>query len=350
MTCSRRSWLWGFALALTGVFAAAGPGQAQQQKPLDKVILRINFTPWGMHAPYFYGLAKGIYREEGIDLEIRPPSTGQQNEGFIASGREQFGVTNADAFTRAKGSGLPIVAIMAEQPDTPFAVASLKADNITQPSQLKGKKISWFHQNVKSLLLPLLKAGGLKVDDVEYVVIAPGTETQLLAARQTDVMWAQIHGQPLTMEMRGFPMNVMALKDYGVKFYGVLIYTNENLVKTNPDLVQRFVKATTRSIMAAMDNPDAAVAEVIKVSPDRDQKLETTKLKIIQNQFYKSPDFAERFGKMNDDRWQSTIDYLKEGGDLGQALKPSDMYTNKFVDGAKDTADLAQKIKSNTTQ
>ncbi len=350
MTCNRRSWLLGAALALTGVFAAVSPSLAQTQKPLDKVILRINFTPWGMHAPYFYGIAKGFYRDEGIDLEIRPPSAGQQNEGFIASGREQFGVTNADAFTRAKGSGLPIVAIMAEQPDTPFGVASHKSDNITQPSQLKGKKISWFHQNVKGLLLPLLKAGGLTINDIEFLTIAPGTETQMLAARQVDVMWAQIHGQPLTMEMRGFPTNMMALKDYGVKFYGVLIYTNENLIKTNPDLVQRFVRATARSISAAIDNPDAAVAEVIKVSPDRDQKLETTKLKIIHSQFYKSPDFAERFGKMNDDRWQSTIDYLKDAGDLGQPLKPSDMYTNQFIDGAKETSELAQKIKSTGTQ
>jgi NitT/TauT family transport system substrate-binding protein len=79
----------------------------QAQAALDKVVLRINFTPWGMHAQYFGGRAQGFYKEEGIDLEIRPPSAGQQNEVFIATGREQFGVTNADAFVKAKGSGLP---------------------------------------------------------------------------------------------------------------------------------------------------------------------------------------------------------------------------------------------------
>src|ERR1041385_1585061 len=62
----------------------------------DKVIMRINFTPWAMHAQYYGGVAQGIYKAEGIDLEIRPPSAGQQNEVFIGTGREQFGVANAD--------------------------------------------------------------------------------------------------------------------------------------------------------------------------------------------------------------------------------------------------------------
>jgi len=46
--------------------------------------MRINFTPWAMHAQYYGGVAQGIYKAEGIDLEIRPPSAGQQNEIFIA--------------------------------------------------------------------------------------------------------------------------------------------------------------------------------------------------------------------------------------------------------------------------
>jgi len=54
--------------------------------------MRINFTPWAMHAQYYGGVAQGIYKAEGIDLEIRPPSAGQQNEVFIGTGREQFGV------------------------------------------------------------------------------------------------------------------------------------------------------------------------------------------------------------------------------------------------------------------
>src|SRR6267154_3165312 len=76
----------------------------------DNVVMRINFTPWAMHAQYFGGIAQGIYKAEGIELEIRPPSAGQQNEVFIGMGREQFGVANADSFVKARASGVPVVA------------------------------------------------------------------------------------------------------------------------------------------------------------------------------------------------------------------------------------------------
>src|SRR3954454_20787626 len=86
--------------AALGVLALAAPAHAA-----DKVVLRINFTPWGMHAPVFGGKAQGFYEQEGIELDIRPPSAGQQNEVFIGTGREQFGLANADSFVKARASG-----------------------------------------------------------------------------------------------------------------------------------------------------------------------------------------------------------------------------------------------------
>src|ERR1700681_212014 len=119
----------GIVLGLAAVLVAANAAQAA-----DSVVMRINFTPWAMHAQYYAGVAQGIYKAEGIELEIRPPSAGQQNEVFIGTGREQFGVANADGFIRARASGVPVVAVMADEPDTPFSVITLKKDNYTQTS------------------------------------------------------------------------------------------------------------------------------------------------------------------------------------------------------------------------
>jgi NitT/TauT family transport system substrate-binding protein len=337
-----RSWI---ALASVG-FAAAlsciGVAQAA-----DKAVMRINFTPWGMHAQYYGGVAKGIYAAEGIDLEIRPPSAGQQNEVFIGTGREQFGVANADSFIKARASGIPVVAIMADEPDTPFSVITLKKDNYTDPKQLKGKKLSWFQTNVKGLLDPLLQKGGLGRNDLEYVNVARGAEVQMLAAGQVDAVFGYHFGQALTLDMRGFPTSVMPLKDYGVQFYGTVIYTSEQLLKSNPDLVKRFVRATLKSLAWTADNMEAAVAEVVKVSPDRDLKLETKKLEIIYG-LYNSPDFASRFGLMNDAKWQSSIDILADSGDLPKKPAAKEMYTNAIVESLDEAKTLADRVKKVT--
>jgi NitT/TauT family transport system substrate-binding protein len=242
---------------------------------------------------------------------------------------------------------VPVIAVMADEPDTPFSVITLKKDNLTDPKQLKGKKISWFQTNVKGLLEPLLIKGGFTRNDIEYVNVARGAEVQMLAAGQVDAVFGYHFGQALTLDMRGFPTNVMPLKDYGVSFYGTVIYTSEQLLKQNPDLVKRFVRATMKSLIWTASNKEAAVAEVVKVSPDRDLKLETRKLEIIYG-LYNSPDFAQRFGLMNDAKWQSSIDILADSGDLS-SKKPAakEMYTNAVVeslDEAKTLADIVKKV------
>lgn len=332
------------AAATGGIAMLLGAGSAEAA---DKVVMRINFTPWGMHSQYFGGKAQGIYAAEGIDLEIRPPSAGQQNEVFIGTGREQFGVANADSFIKARASGIPVVALMADQPDTPFSVITLQKSNITKPEQLKGKKLSWFQTNVRGLVEPLLAAGGLKQTDIEFVNVARGAEVQMLAAGQVDAVFGYHYGQALTLDMRGFPTSVMKLNDYGVQFYGTVIYTSEALLKSNPDLVKRFVRATLKSLIWTSSNMEAAVGEVIKVSPDRDLKLEAKKLEIIYG-LYNSPDYSERFGLMNDAKWQSSIDILASSGDLAKKPSAKEMYTNTIIESLDEAKELSQIVRKVT--
>jgi NitT/TauT family transport system substrate-binding protein len=341
MTQTGKSRTRRFLLALGGALALAGAGGAQAA---DKVIMRINFTPWGMHAQYFGGKAQGIYAQEGIDLEIRPPSSGQQNEVFIGSGREQFGVTNADAFVKARASGIPIVAIMADQPDNPFSVITLQKSGITGPEKMKGMKIAWFPANVVGLLDPVLKKGNLTRKDVELVNVARGAEVQMLAAGQVDGLFGYSFGQALTLEMRGFPVNVMPVREYGVKFYGTVIYTNEALLKSNPDLVKRFVRATMKSLIWTHGNIETAMKEIVAVSPDRDLKLESRKLRLIYD-LYRTPDYEQRFGLMNDAKWQSSIDILAESGDLPKKPSPKEMYTNSIVESLDEAKTLSTLVK-----
>jgi NitT/TauT family transport system substrate-binding protein len=330
-------------IALAAV-AAGGPLVAGQAFGADKVVMRINFTPWAMHAPYFGGRAQGFYEKEGIDLEIRPPSSGQQNEVFIATGREQFGVANVDSFVKARASGLPVVAVMADEPDNPFAIITLKKSGITGPDKMKGMKLAWFQTNVMGLVEPVLHKGGLTRKDIEFVMVARGAEVQMLAAGQVDGLFGYSFGQALTLEMRGFPVNVFPVRDYGVKFYGTVIYTNEALLKSNPDLVKRFVRATMKSLIWTHDNIAAAMKEIVAVSPDRDLKLESRKLELIYG-LYNSPDYSQRFGLMNDAKWQSSIDILAESGDLPKKPVAKDMYTNAFVESLDEAKTLAGLVK-----
>lgn len=326
------------AAALAAI--AAAPADAA-----DAVVMRLNFSPWGMHAPYFGGRGQGYYRDEGIELEMRAPSAGQQGELLVGTGREQFGITNADSFIKARASGVPIVAIMADEPDNPYSVITLKKSGIDAPDKLRGRKIAWFQALVEGLLDPVIGAGGLNRKDIQFVTVARGAEVQMLAAGQVDALFGYSFGQALTLEHRGFPVNVMPVRDYGAKVYGTLVYTSEALLKSNPDLAKRFLRASVKGFIYAHDHPEDAIREVLLAAPDREGPLETQKLRIIFG-LYDVEDYAQRFGTMTDAKWQSSIALFAGSGDLARTPAPSEMYTNAVIDQLPETQALAALVKN----
>ncbi len=334
-------------LRWAGLSAAMAMGllanaQAQDQ---ENAIMRINFAPWGMHAQYFAGVAQGIYKKEGINLTIRPPSAGQQNEVFIGSGREQFGVTNVDSFVKARASGLKIKAIMMDQPNSPVSVIALASSGIKEPSSIKGKRLGQFPSWADTLVEPYLRKGGLTQKDITIVSVTRGAEVQLLAAGEVDAILGYSFGQALTLEQRGFPVNTMPLTDYGLVSYGTVIYTSEKLIEENPGLVQRFVKATVNSLLWTKDRKRDAVAEVIKVSPDRDLDLETRKLEIIYG-LYGADDYAQTFGLMTEAKWNATIDFFASAGELKTRPKASEVFTNQFIESLPEAKALAKAVRN----
>jgi NitT/TauT family transport system substrate-binding protein len=99
-----------------------------------------------------------------------------------------------------------------------------------------------------------------------------------------------------------------------------------------------------KSLIWAHDNVELAMKEIVAVSPDRDLKLESRKLRLIYD-LYKSPDYAQRFGLMNDDKWQSSIDILAASGDLPKKPNAKDMYTNAIVESLDEAKTLANIVK-----
>jgi NitT/TauT family transport system substrate-binding protein len=92
------------------------------------------------------------------------------------------------------------------------------------------------------------------------------------------------------------------------------------------------------------DNIEQAMKEIVAVSPDRDLKLESRKLRMIYD-LYNTPDYAERFGLMTDAKWQSSIDILASGGDLPKKPTAQSMYTNAIINSIDEAKELAKLVK-----
>ena len=79
------------------------------------------------------------------------------------------------------------------------------------------------------------------------------------------VQQGYVTAEPLTIEKAaGFKPNVFLLADYGFSTYSNTVETRREIVETNPDLVQRFVDASTIGWYTYLYGDNAAANALIK--------------------------------------------------------------------------------------
>jgi len=123
--------------------------------------------------------------------------------------------------------------------------------------------------------------------------------------------------------------------DYGVAQPGYAIVAHQDTVKSNPDLVKRFVHATLLAVKAAKEDPDAAVASLINwnasMEEDKVKKQARQVLDVTLSILYSANNKDKRLGLNVDADWASALELLKKYNDLKTDKKASDFYTNDFV-------------------
>ena len=155
---SLKSIFIGAALTLVAGIVVTLPAQAA-----DKVVLMLNWYVYGEHAPFFYGLEKGYYKAEGIDLDIQEGRGSGITTQAVAAKSVTFGYVDVPTMMRAAVKGAPVTAIGVLLQKTPMSVMGFVDKNIRKPNDIKGKIVAMTPGGSNEQIWPLfLKKVGLK--------------------------------------------------------------------------------------------------------------------------------------------------------------------------------------------
>src|SRR5688500_12103855 len=77
-------------------------------KPAKKVTLTLNWVPYGEHAPFYYGLKKGFFKAEGIDLEIKPGNGSGNTITLVGQQKTDFGWADTPVLLRSITTGVKV--------------------------------------------------------------------------------------------------------------------------------------------------------------------------------------------------------------------------------------------------
>ncbi len=282
--------------------------------------------------------AQGYYDEAGLDVTTHRGGFDENGQYIdpitrVLNGEVQFGVKAAADILAARAEGKPVVAIASIYQRSPASIVSLGESNITQPADLKGKRVMVeFGTNLTALYLAFLASEGIERSDL-IEVVNEGHVVDPLLNGEVDAYLGFITNESLQVKRRAQgEVNDLFLSDYGVDTYVNAIFTTEDMIKNNPDLVEAFLRATLRGAEWAVANPDQA-AELV-VQRFGDQLPETVKElqeEAMQVSLPLLNPAGSKIGMMQAEVWEFTQQMLLDQGTLSEPVEVEKAYTMEFL-------------------
>ncbi len=250
------------ALALT-------PAHAQTAKPQEKVTLMLNWYLYSEHAPFFLGKERGFYAEEGIDLDIQEGRGSAVTAQAVAAKSATFGYIDITTMIKAAAKGAPLKSTGVLFQLSPMSVMGFADKNIKTPKDIIGKTVATTPGDSMSQMWPLfLKVNNIQADQVKIVSGDGQTKLNAVMNGQADLLLGYVMDQAIKLQdATGKPVYPIRFADSGINQISSGIIANKNLLTENPDLVKRFMRASTRAAEAAEKSPEAAVDAMLKANP-----------------------------------------------------------------------------------
>jgi NitT/TauT family transport system substrate-binding protein len=245
--------------------SAAAPALAQGK---DKVVLMLNWYTYSEHAPFYYGKDKGFYDAEGIDLEIQEGRGSAVTVQAVAAGSATFGYVDVPTMIKAAAKGAPVRSVGVALQLSPMSVMGFADKNIRTPKDIAGKTVAVTPGDSMSQIWPLfLKKTGLKESDFKTVAGDAQTKLNAVMNGQADLLLGYVMDQAIKLQdATKKPVYPIRFADYGVNMISSGIIVNSETLKSKPDMVKRFLRATTKALEESEKNPEAAVDAMLKAN------------------------------------------------------------------------------------
>ena len=175
---------------------------------------------------------------------------------------------------------------------------------------------------------------GMTEADVKLTNVAESALVTSYLQNLAPCILAGIDDKPAQIEAEGGdPPVIFNYADYGVAQPGYVIVAHKDMVKDNPDLVQRMVDATLESVQACLDDREACTLALV----DYNSQLADTET-MVRKQLDVSLDIL--FSPNNTIKclgwnvpadWESVIELQKKYLDFETTMTPDQFYTNQFI-------------------
>lgn len=276
--------------------------------------------------PVFAAIGEGYFEEEGLDVTVETVDGSGLAVQAVAAGQAQFSRPGPGVVMAARTRGEDVVFIYNVAARSNFGIVVPGDSTVQSPEDLRGQVVGVatsdgaevsFARNVLS------GAGLTEGTDYEFLSVGDGGPAATGFARRDIAAYTASLADAAILNLRGLNVRDITPVEYQ-RFFGNGLITSGELIRDDPDLVERFIRGFARGHAFAMDpaNREQALAHLAAANPQEsedpafaDALFDT----LVQNA---TPlDGSEGLGWVPPDVWQAWHDVLIETGALQTPLE-----------------------------
>jgi NitT/TauT family transport system substrate-binding protein len=236
----------------------------------DKLALQLQWVTQAQFAGYYVALDKGYYKDEGLDVTIKPGGPDIAPPQVLAGGGADLMLNWMPSALAAREKGLPLVNIAQPFTSSGLQLTCRKETGIKSPEDFRGKTIGvWFFGN-EYPFLSWMSQLGIPTDggDNGVTVLKQGFNVDPLLQKQADCISTMTYNEYWQVIDAGISPDelvVFKYQDQGVSTLEDGIYVLEDRLADAAfqDQLVRFVRASMKGWKWAEANPNDAADIVL---------------------------------------------------------------------------------------
>jgi NitT/TauT family transport system substrate-binding protein len=305
--------------------AEAGVGAP---RALQKIDFLTDWFPQAEHGGFYQAVARGYYREAGLDVTIVPGGPGPTIEQKLVAGIGQLAMARSDDMMVNTSRGLPFVIVAAFMQRDPQALLLHEENAVASFADLDGKTI----MAQPSVVWPQYLMSRYKIR-INLIPLNFGL-AQFMADRNF-IQQCFVTNEPYYVRKNGLRPKTLLIADSGYNPYRV-IATTRSFTRDNPEAVRAFVTASLRGWEDFMNgNPAPGKALIAAANKQMDDDFMNYSIRSMHEHRLISGDLAkgEYIGQLSRARLQQQLDMLADLKLLPSPLTVERAATFEFLPG-----------------
>ena len=229
----------------------------------EKVVFGTNWKAQAGHGGFYQAVADGTYKKYGLDVDVQQGGPQMNNRPLLATGKIDFLMAGnlLLSFDNVK-NGVPTTVVAAIFQKDPQAIFAHPGQGYEKFSDVNKAPTAFISKDGQFSFWQWMKAEhGFKDENLKPYVFNVGP----FLADKKSVQQGYSISEPISIKAQaGFDPVVHLLADNGFSTYSTTIETRSELVRTKPELVQKFVDASLIGWYNYLYGDNKAANELIK--------------------------------------------------------------------------------------